>query len=61
MRPVYLNMYTSSSFTLSLHAKNLSFQQILPTLGFFYLLDYFTITGLDQTYHAHHFIFSFTC
>ena len=27
---------------------------------FFYLLDCLTITGLDRTYHDHHFIFSFT-
>jgi len=49
------------SFTLSLQAQNLPFQQILPTVDFFYLLDScLTITGLDRTYHAHHFIFSFT-
>ena len=42
------------SFTLSLQAKNLPFQQILPTVDFFYLPDCLTITGLDQTYHAHH-------
>ena len=47
------------SFTLSLQAQNLPFQQILSTVDFFYLLDCLTITGLDQTYHAHHFIFSF--
>ena len=47
------------SFTLSLQAQNLPFQQILPTVDFFYLLDCLTITGLDRTYHAHHFIFSF--
>jgi len=50
----------SSSFTLSLKAQNLPFQQILPTVDFFYLLDCLTTTGLDRTYHAHHFIFSFT-
>jgi len=44
------------SFTLSLQAQNLPFQQILPTLDFFYLLDCLMI----MTYHAHHFIFSFT-
>ena len=27
---------------------------------FFYLLDCLTITGLDRTYHAQHFVFSFT-
>ena len=48
------------SFTLSLQAQNLLFQQILPTLDFFYLLDCLRIMGLDRTYHAHHFIFSFT-
>ena len=47
-------------FTLSLQAQNLPFQVILPTVDFFYLLDCLTITGLDRTYHAHHFIFSFT-
>jgi len=47
------------SLTLSLQAQNLPFQQILPTLDFFYLLDCLTIMGLDQTYHAHRFIFSF--
>ena len=47
------------SFTLSLRAQNLSFQQILSTVDFFYLLDCLMITGLDRTYHAHHFIFSF--
>ena len=48
------------SFTLSLQAQNLPFQQILPTLDFFYLPDCFMTTGLDRTYHAHRFIFSFT-
>jgi len=48
------------SFTLSLQAQNLPFQQIFPTVDFFYLLDCLAITGLDRTYHAHHFIFSFT-
>jgi len=47
------------SFTLSLQAQNLPFQQILPTVDVFYLLDCLVITGLDRTYHAHHFIFSF--
>jgi len=47
------------SFTLSLQAQNLPFQQILPTVDLFYLLDCLTITGLDRTYRAHHFIFSF--
>ena len=45
------------SFSLSLQAQ--SFQQILSTVDFFNLLDCLTITGLDRTYHAHHFIFSF--
>jgi len=27
---------------------------------FFYVLNSLTITGLSKTYHAHHFIFSFT-
>ena len=48
------------SLTLALQAQNLPFQQILPTVDFFYLLDCLTITGLDRTYHAHHFVFSFT-
>ena len=47
------------SFTLSLQAQNLPFQQILPTVDFFQLLDCLTITGLDQTYHALHYIFLF--
>ena len=42
------------SFTLSVQAQNLPFQQILSTVDFFYLLDCLTITGLDRTYHAHH-------
>ena len=46
-------------FTLSLQAQNLPFQQIRSTVDFVYLLDCLTITGLDRTYHAHHFIFSF--
>ena len=37
------------SFTLSLQAQNLPFQQILPTVDFFYLLDCLTITRLDRT------------
>jgi len=40
----------SSSITLSLQTQNLPFQQILPTLDFFYLA--FMIMGLDRTYHA---------
>jgi len=36
------------SFTLSLQAQNLPFQQILPTLDFFYLPDAFMTTGLDR-------------
>jgi len=53
------------SSTLLLQAENLpvvhhAFQQILPTVDFFYLLDCLTITGLDRTYHAHYFIYSFT-
>ena len=47
------------SFSISLQAQNLPFQQILRTVDFFYLLDCLTITGLDLTYHAHYFIFSF--
>ena len=50
----------SSSITPLLQAQNLPFQQILPTLDFFYLLDCFHDKGLDRTYHAHRFIFSFT-
>ena len=41
------NLKIKRSFTLSLPAQNLPFQQILPTLDFFYLLDCLTITGLD--------------
>ena len=50
----------SSSITPSLQAQNLPFQQILSTVDFFYLLDCLTITVLDRTYHAHHFVSSFT-
>ena len=50
----------SSSITLSLQAQNLPFQQILSTVDSFNLLDCLTTTGLDRTYYAHHFIFSFT-
>ena len=48
------------SFTFSLQAQNLPFQQFLPTVDFFYLLGCLTIPGVDGTYHAHRFIFSFT-
>jgi len=49
------------SFILSLQAQNLPFQQILPTLDFSHLYrTAFMTTGLDRTYHAHRFIFSFT-
>jgi len=43
----------------AMQAQNLPFQQILPTVDFFYLLFSLTITGLDRTYYAH-FIFIFT-
>ena len=48
-------LITHHSFTLSLQAQNIPFQQILPTVDYFYLglLDCLTITGLDRTYHAH--------
>ena len=46
------------SFTLSLQAQTYFFNKSFPP--FLYLLDCLTITGLDRTYHAHHFIFSFT-
>jgi len=49
------------SFTLSLHGQNLPFQQILPTLDFFYLPDCLHDNGTGpRTYHDHRFIFSFT-
>ena len=48
-----------NQFTLPLQAQNLPFQQILPSLDFYYLPDFMTV-GLDRTYHAHRFIFSFT-
>ena len=44
------------SFTLSFQAQNLPFQQILPTLDFFYLPDCLHDNGT----HAHRFIFSVT-
>ena len=56
--PLY--RHPSLLHSLSLQAQNIPFQQILPTVDFFYLLDCLTITGLDRTYHAHHFVFSFT-
>jgi len=71
----FLSRFTSSStyqlisviiptlvihLSLSLQTQNLPFQQILPAVDFFYLLDCLTITGLDRTYQAHHFVFSFT-
>ena len=46
------------SFTLSLQAQNLPFQQILSTLDFFYLLDCLHDNGTGP-YHAYQFIFSF--
>ena len=46
------------SFTLSLQAQNLPFQQILPTLILLLRWTAFTITGPDRTYHASRFIFS---
>jgi len=42
------------SFILSLQALNLPFQQIVPTLDFFSILDCLVIMGLDRTYRAHH-------
>jgi len=51
------------SFTFSLQTQNLPFQQILPTLDFFYILDYLhdNGTGPDLSRSiAHQFIFSFT-
>jgi len=60
----HLSLHSRSHHPSLLHsftpAQNLPFQQILPTLNFFYLLDFLVINGLDWTYHAHHFIFSFT-
>jgi len=57
---IFPSLVIHHSFTLSLQARNLPFQILNPTVDFFYLLDCLTITGLDRTYHAHHFIFSFT-
>ena len=59
LNPFLSSSLLSSSITLSLQAQNLPFQQILPTLDFFYLLDCLMIMGLDQTYRAHHFIFRY--
>ena len=58
--PTLVIHHSFTSITLSLQAQTLPFQQIFPTVDFFYLLDCLTITGLDRTVHAHHFIFSFT-
>ena len=55
-RLLAVSRFSHHSFTLSLQAQNLPFQQILPTVDFFYLLGCLTITGLDRTYHAHQFI-----
>ena len=46
------------SFTLSLQAQNLPFQQIHPTLILLRPWTAFTITGPDRTYHASRSIFS---
>ena len=48
------------SFTLSLQAQNLPFQQILPTLIVLLPWTAFTITGLDRTDRASRFILSFS-
>jgi len=58
---IHLSTYLSHhSCSLSLQAQNLLFQQMLPTLDFFYLYwTDFMKKGLDRTYHAHQFIFSF--
>jgi len=45
------------SFTPSLQAQNLPFQQTLPTLILLLSWTAFTITRLDRTYHASRFIF----
>ena len=49
------------SFTLSLQAHNLPFQQILPTLDFFYLLDclHDNGTGPDLSHSSFYFWFHF--
>jgi len=48
------------SFTFSLETQNLPFQPIFPPyLSFFTHWTAFMITGLDRTYHAREFIFSF--
>jgi len=54
-RVVKARLIIHHSFTLSLQAQNLPFQQILPTLDFFYLPDCLHDNGT-----AHRFIFSFT-
>jgi len=51
-----MNILTTVHFI----AQNLPFQQILPTLDFFYLPDCLHDNGTGRTYHAHRFIFSFT-
>ena len=53
----------SSSITSSLSHSRLKtylFNKSFPPYDFFYLLDCLRIMRLDRTYHAHHFIFSFT-
>ena len=39
----------SVSIHLLIHFSTIPFQQILPTVDFFYLLDCLTMTGLDRT------------
>jgi len=46
------------SFTLSLQAQNLPFQQILPTLILLPPLDCLMIMGPNRTYHASRYIFN---
>ena len=56
-----INSSLSSSITPSLfHSRLKTYLFNKSTVDFFYLLDCLTVTGLDRTYHAHNFVFSFT-
>ena len=60
----YLSRHSCSHHPSLLHSFTLGSKPTFSTNTFhirlIYLLDCLTITGLDRTYHAHHFIFIFT-
>jgi len=57
---IIITLIIHHSFTLSLQAQNLPFQQILPNLDFFYLLDCLHDNRTGPDLPSHRFIFSFT-